>query len=325
MIGIINKENYSSEDIEEIRKWNIDTSHDGIIINNYDEFITKILLTLKLWPQVDNNQINYLFGKGIGVELALQGNVQNRIKYNKCYPTRSHNNIDFYAVSDVSSPNFYQVFGTPTIYPTSNTSVLEALPSNMLYETKEIVSINNHQIYIPELEILFLDKYLNRELIHRKEGYDYELLMHEYDLNVDKILNYLEEYYIKPKLSMTKDRYKIIYDEQIKAIEYIINNSSKLNTAIEEIDSQINIYPKGLGLKYAGIYVDLWIPLSDKCIIKDKDKKYRITDTNYLNRLMKRIELYCLTQDQKYEEIAINIKKILEDNNKSRKKEEISI
>ena len=204
---LLNKEVLDYNDIKEIRNYHIDTSSEGVMVKTYDDFINKILLMIKLWPQKEGNTINYLFGSGIGIELALQGNVIGRKKNNNCYSYRPHNDIILYDVKildyedEKDSYNFKEAFGNIEFYPSYELKVLSNINSNLLDTNCETVVINNHKVLIPELEILFLEKYLQRELVSREEGYDYKLLFNEYELDVDKIINYLEDYYIKPKIS----------------------------------------------------------------------------------------------------------------------------
>ena len=62
-------------------------------------------------------------------------------------------------------------------------------------------------------------------------------------------------------------------------------------------------------LAYASIYVDLWIPLYIDSI-EVIDGVYKITDSNYIDKLKNRIYLYKEKDMQKYELIIENIKKL---------------
>ncbi len=319
---LLNKEVLDYNDIKEIRNYHIDTSSEGVMVKTYDDFINKILLMIKLWPQKEGNTINYLFGSGIGIELALQGNVIGRKKNNNCYSYRPHNDIILYDVKIIDyedekdSYNFKEAFGNIEFYPSYELKVLSNINSNLLDNTCETVVINNHKVLIPELEILFLEKYLQRELVSREEGYDYELLFREYELDVDKIINYLEDYYIKPKISKDEKYYNGLLDKQIKAIERILNNGGKIVTNLENLELQIDSFPKGRNMNYAGISIDLWIPLSIKSI-SYKNKYYHIDDEKYLDKLRQRIKIYSETEYQRYEEIVVDIQNMARNKEKN--------
>lgn len=312
---LLEKEEFNYEDIKEIRKYHLDTYNEGIVISNYQEFINKIFLIVKLWPQKEKNNINYLFGGELAIELALQGNVLNRRKNNHCYPLKKHSEIVLYDVKEVElgdtkgSANVKDAYGNIEYYSGAETKSLSNLDKGLLDKGYDTVIINNEKILIPELEILFLDSYLQKELNPRKEGYDYELLLMEYELDTDKIINYLEEYYINPKINNDKKHYDQLLDKQIKAIERILNNGGKIITNLENLESQVNLFPKGKNMTYAGILIDLWIPLGMNNIVY-KNKYYVIEDEKYLEKLKKRIEIYSLAEYQRYEELVVEIKNI---------------
>ena len=321
---LLEKKDFTYEDIKDIRKYHLDTYNEGIVISNYQEFINKIILITKLWPQEQNNKINYLFGSEIAIELALQGNVLNRRKNNHCYPLKKHGEIVLYDTKIIDlgdtkeSANIKNAFGNIECYNYTNTKVLSGLEKELLDKNHDTVILNNEKILIPELEILFLDSYLQKELNPRKEGYDYELLLMEYELDTEKIINYLEEYYIKPKINNDKRYYDELLEKQVKAIERILNNGGKIITNLENLESQVNLFPKGKNMTYAGILIDLWIPLTMNNIVY-KNKYYVIEDNKYIEKLKKRVEIYSLAEYQRYEELVIDIKNI------TRKKEEIDI
>ena len=319
---LLEKEEFNYEDIKEIRKYHLDTYNEGIVISNYQEFINKIFLIVKLWPQKEKNNINYLFGGELAIELALQGNVLNRRKNNHCYPLKKHSEIVLYDVKEVElgdtkgSANVKDAFGNIEYYSGAETKSLSNLDKGLLDKGYDTVIINNEKILIPELEILFLDSYLQKELNPRKEGYDYELLLMEYELDTDKIINYLEEYYINPKINNDKKHYDQLLDKQIKAIERILNNGGKIVTNLENLELQIDSFPKGRNMNYAGISVDLWIPLSIKSI-SFKNKYYHIDDDKYVDKLRQRIKLYSETEYQRYEDIVVDIQNMARNKDKN--------
>lgn len=303
-------------DIENLRLWNIDTSIEGILMPDYDSFVEKVLMMCKLWNQKDDNKINYLFGMGIGIELALQGNVIGRRKNNNCYPYRSHNEIFLYNV-DNSNNNFYnnnaflRVFNRVELYDKKSTFVLNDMPKDLMDNNYDMVMIHNHKVLIPCLEILFLDSYLSGGMERRVEGADYELLIREYDLDIDKVISYLENYYINYLINNSDSRYDSLVEEQISAIERILNTGKRADRSLFNLEEQISSYPTGNNLKYAGIYVDLWIPIDVDSVVY-KNGGYKIIDNKYIEKLKTRVRLYKENEMQRYEEIAINIKRLLE-------------
>ena len=319
---LLNKEVLDYNDIKEIRNYHIDTSSEGVMVKTYDDFINKILLMVKLWPQKEGNNINYLFGSSVGLELALQGNVVGKKKNNNCYTYRPHNEIILYNVKIIDyedtqdSYNFKEAFGNIEFYPSYELKVLSNINNDLLDKNYETVIINNHKVLIPELEILFLEKYLQRELVSRSEGYDYELLFNEYELDIDKILNYLEDYYIKPKISKDEEYYNELLGRQIKAIERILNNGGKIITNLENLELQIDAFPKGKNMNYAGISIDLWIPLNIKSITF-KNKYYYIDDKKYLEKLKQRIKIYSESEYKRYEEIVVDIQNMARNKEKN--------
>ena len=301
-------------DIETLKKWNLDTTVDGVYMPDYDTFLNKVLLIIELYAQKED-KINYLFGMGLAIELALQGNVYKRKKNNNCYSYRPHNSLYLYNV-DKQDNSFYnndnalfKVFNNICIFDKQNTVNLHNLEYSYFDNNYDIVYLCNKKIYIPKLEILFLDSYLSKQSSSRDGVHDYELLLNEYDLNLDEIIRYIENYYIDYQIKLDDSKYDNLVDEQIGAIERILNTGKKIDRALFSLEEQISAYPKGKDLKYASIYVDLWIPLYIDSI-EVIDGVYKITDSNYIDKLKNRIYLYKEKDMQKYELIIENIKKL---------------
>ena len=300
----------STIELDKLKLWNINTTIDEVFMPTYDTFIDKVLLITHLLQQQTDNKINYLFGMGIAIELALQGNVYHRKKSNNCYKYRPHNSIYLYNISNDFNYNIlYKVFNNINIYNKNNTANLHYLTDDYLDNNYDIVYINNHKILIPSLELLFLDSYLSKETSKREEGYDYQLLLDEYELDLDKIINLLEDYYIKYQIKINNNKYDNLLEEQISAIERILNTGKKVDRSLFSLEDQISAYPKGKDLKYAGIYVDLWLPLTIDSIEYNKGS-YKIKDDKYIEKLKNRIYLYKENELTRYEEITENIKKI---------------
>lgn len=309
---ILNEE-IKEKDLENYRIWNVDTTIQGVSMNDYDTFVDKVLLASHIWPQLNEDGIiNYLFGLGIGIELALQGDVIGRRKNNNCFEYREHYNMYLYGLRE-NNNEFNKIF-RPITFNRYNTLELHNLDENLLATSYDVVRIHNHKVYIPSLEILFLDSYLSREMNKRQSGCDYELLMREYDLDVNRIISYLERYYINYLISIGDSKYDSLADEQIKAIENIINNGKRVDRSLFNLEEQISAYPKGSNFKYAGIYVDLWIPISADSVVYNSGS-YKIMDDNYMNKLKNRVYLYKENDLQRYEEITMNIKNLFKEGN----------
>ena len=304
------KSDINEIDIDSIRLWNIDSSIDGVLMPDYDTFIDKVLVISKLWKQLEDNKVNYLFGMGIGIELALQGNVIGRKKNNNCYPYREHNELYLYDVNSPCSSQILKVFN-PNVYGKTKTFVLNGMNEDLMDNDYDVVMIHNHKVLIPCLEILFLDSYLSGGMERRKEGSDYELLINEYQLDVNKVISYLENYYIRSLVENSDKRYDNLVEEQIEAIERILNNGKRADRSLFSLEEQISAYPTGKNLKYAGIYVDLWIPVDVDSIVY-KNGSYKIIDDKYIEKLKTRVYLYKENEMQRYEEITIEIKNLLE-------------
>ena len=176
-------------DIEQLKNYNSKTTDTfGIIMPTIEEFDNKIKIAISLWPQINKNGgIDYLFGKGVGVELALRGEVNGRVKNYKNFPYRSHSDFEIYDSLGYEqipeSSSFVYVFGGQEIYPKTQTKGLACMESDLMDSTYDVVTYQGNTYLIPCLEILFLDKYMKRESTPRQEGYDAFLLMQEYKLN----------------------------------------------------------------------------------------------------------------------------------------------
>ena len=105
-------------------------------------------------------QVYYLFGKGHAVEIALIGDVQDRIAAKRDFPFRTHSDFDLYGVPlDVEySESFKLVFGAQETYDPTETKGLHNLPPGLLHNTAEKVDLGGLSVLIPQLELLFLDK-----------------------------------------------------------------------------------------------------------------------------------------------------------------------
>lgn len=211
-------------DINKLIEYNKKTTINGILMPTIDDFNNKTSLAIELWPQINNSKVEYLFGKGVGVELALQGEVIGREKNMDSIPYRSHSDFEIYnSISNNyeqldNSKDFRQVFGAQEIYPKTNTKALKDMPSDLMDNTYETVTYNGKKYLIPQLELLFLDKYLRKENTPRNGEYDAELLLKAYKLDLDTILRYYELFVKIPSIKKYDDDCINLYDNQYNAL-----------------------------------------------------------------------------------------------------------
>ena len=207
-------------ELDKLKEYNERTIENGIVMPRLEDFDRKMQMAIDLWPQINKNGgIDYLLGKGVGVEVALRGTVQNRKKYHNNFPYRSHSDFEIYDTLGYNeipeSDKFRYVFGAMEIYPKSKTKGLSGMEEDLMDRTYEIVEYNGRKYLVPQLEILFLDKYLRKESTPRKEGYDAELLMMEYDLDIEKIKDYYIKYVKTTEMNDFLNRLQGAYERQI--------------------------------------------------------------------------------------------------------------
>ncbi|MBR3329477.1 hypothetical protein IKG29_03055 [Candidatus Saccharibacteria bacterium] len=205
--------------IEQYRRYCRETYQGTVEMPTLEIFDKKVEIATEVFPQRDDNgRIRYLFGKGVGAELAIRGEVGDRKKYNNRFPYRTHSDFEIYDYdgnypTDAAIRDFYTIFGAEEIYPKNRTKALESIPEGYMDDTYETVRYNGREYLVPELEILFLDKYLLQESTPREEGCDAVLLAKEYDLDIDKVLRHYDDFVAKPKYEVIDARYT---DEQIQ-------------------------------------------------------------------------------------------------------------
>ena len=175
-------------DIDKLVAYQKSTSPNGIIMPTKDILVAKVCAALMLLPQKEQNgQINYLFGKGIGIEIALLGNCPGRQTSDASFEVRSHSDFEIYDVKDDKIfdqyPEFQQVFGAQEYFPESQTKGLVDIPSGYLDKTHQVVDFYGIEVLVPSLEVLYVDKCLRTESTPRPEGYDAHLLAKKYKLN----------------------------------------------------------------------------------------------------------------------------------------------
>jgi len=194
---------------------------DGNIMPDLEAFDVATRLALETMPQADPH--NYLAGKGWGAELAIRGDIMGRPKKSIPFdiPYRSHSDFELYGASVDENgcfspypPAFHELFGSQERYPVTKTKGIENLPEALMHDTAETIIYQDMTIKIPCLEILFLDKWLRRELTPRliqgRPTIDAEILCMLYPLDREFLHELLEKHVIQPhleKLPAKEDEY----------------------------------------------------------------------------------------------------------------------
>jgi hypothetical protein len=205
----------TTEQLTQLRDWHEATSKDGIIMPDMDTFTAKMVLANALMPQRDENgNITYLFGKGAGAELALQGEVEGRSKQVAEAPYRTHSDFEIYGASTDSydaiphSHRFTTVFGGQEIYPVTRTKGLHDLPPDYLHETAEVVNFGGIDFLVPRLELQFVDKFekANEEVERNlREKTDAEWLAATYTMDAGLVHSTIDSYVIAPEVAKLQD------------------------------------------------------------------------------------------------------------------------
>ena len=242
-----------SEEIEKFKKYNDETTSEfGIMMPTLETFDTKVLMATTLWPQINKSGgIDYLLGKGVGVELALRGEVLGRDKNPVSFPFRSHSDFEIYDCLGYfeipESEDFVYVFGAQEYYPKDSTKGLHGMDPNLMDSTYETVTYDGHIYLVPELEILFLDKYLRKESTPREEGCDALLLLQAYPLDIDRINELYDKYVSSIELAKFEEIMEGAYDIQVRNIPNNLLESVKIELeeygiepTLENINSFMN-------------------------------------------------------------------------------------
>ena len=285
--GLIDVNSLTEEQIQLLIKWKNETRDGAILMPKINDFYRSVLLVISTNPQKDSNdKIRYLLGKGIGTEIALRGKVEGRKKYNTNPKYRSHADFELYDAHDPKTEVFYEIYGAQEYYPEDNTKGLYELESGLLDNTCEVVDLDGYKVLIPQLEILFADKFLRNEKNPRSEGFDCELLAKEYNLDYELIKNYLEKYYFKVmKKTELKNQEPYKEDFEKNIIENIENlleiNDGDLEFAVDDLNESIELskpQARKMELTKYGINVLKYIPISKKDIIKNEDGSISLTE-----------------------------------------------
>lgn len=273
-------------EIEKMKQYNEQTSKAGIIMPTIETFDKKISMSINLWPQIgENGEIYYLLGKGVGVEIAIRGEVKGRKKRNNNFPYRSHSDFEIYNCIGYEnlpeSKPFTFVFGGQELYPKTSTKGLKDMDPGLMDSTYEIVMYNGEEYLVPQLEILFLDKFLCQESTPRNEGCDALLLLKEYELDIDKVLYYFDQYYYNvecEKFIVPSKLYERCLDSLIRGMPAFAKDlleEDGIEANFENISAKINQLRKGWektpNMSYARMPI-VCCPSKIEYIINDEGK-----------------------------------------------------
>ncbi len=297
--------------LERLHTWHEDTSSGGIDMPPVNEFYKKVLLAVSLWRQRDGSQLAYLLGKGVGVEIALRGSIAGKVKRNVVFPYRSHSDFELYAVNtDLDLPYsvaFRTVFGNQEFFHPNKTKGLKDLPPTLLEDTHEVVDLGGVSVLIPELELLFLDKYMERENTPRNEGIDAILLAEQYELDVERIHLYLNEYVINPGVVELEQITSTYYDDELAAIarhfSWVKRDFASAPLGHNEVVVELNrrVFEafdssENRGENYSGIRRDLWEALESEWV----DQNGIVINEAYLQRLKDKVNEYRESMKSRY-------------------------
>lgn len=305
--GLIS-EDLTAEQVEQLRKWNESTrTKDGGLMPSEQDFYRKVFLAVSLWRQREDGRINYLFGRGVGVELALRGQVLGREKSPVSLPYRSHSDFDLYGVDyragaggeklddkPIYSDSFRQVFGSQEFFPLTLTKGLKNLPPDLLHRMAERVQLGEIEVLIPKLEILFLDKLIRPEGTPRGEGSDAELLARQYSLDGTLLHQYLDNFEVAPQRQRIESGIEKRVADQIDGIRRIFEmlkeeseQKGKATGPLEDLNTRMeNLKGTGVKAHFGGIEADAWIEIEPDQI----DGEGNIIDRNLLKQIQGRIE-----------------------------------
>lgn len=299
----------TQEQITQLQKWQKSTTGDlGVIMPTEQDFFRKTLLAVSLWRQHERGKTNYLLGKGAGVEVALRGNIQNRTKRPIEFSYRSHSDFELYGVDYNAGENganlggkpiytkaFQEVFGSQEYFPVTKTKGLKNIPPALLHDTAEVVDFGGVPVRVPQLELLFLDKYIAKESTPRTEGRDADLLARQYVLDRSKIHQYLDQLVIKPAVSEIQEHTKRDYQSQLDGIKRNIGwirqefEEAGIDPAPQDLVEKLNertqamldIWGSESNIISSGIRLNLWETIKPEQI----DENGNIIDQDLLQRL----------------------------------------
>lgn len=324
--GLITNEP-TEEQLMKLCEWRNQTSDGGIEMPTEKIFYEKVLLAVSLYRQQEGAKNTYLQGKGTGVEIALRGNIKGRTKRPIEFSYRSHSDFELYGVDYLAGENHYtepfkRVFGAQETFPVTKTKGLNNIPPTLLHDTAEVVDFGGVQVRVPQLELLFLDKYFAQEGTPRPEGCDAELLAKQYVLDRTRTHQYLDQLVIEPAIAQIRTGIQKYYQAQLDGIkrnivfirrefeENGVNPSSqdlvaKIN---EKMQKMLNTYGT-VNKIISGVRLDLWETLKQEQL----DTEGNIIDQELLQRLKTKVKDMETATLEKYKNKHQELDKLFDD------------
>lgn len=230
----------TKEQLADLREWHEVTTKNGLDMPDIDSFTAKTVLARALMPQTNAaGEVQYLFGRGVGVELALQGQVEGRQKQLKEVPYRTHSDFEIYGASADNydaiphGDRFKAVFGGQEIYPATKTKGLKELPDDYLLNNAEVVNYGGLDFLVPPMEAQFVDKFESGNPKTEKQlrgKSDAELLAQAYPLEAHEVHRLVDDHVIQPQLEAL-DEPEIVAKETANALDRKLKQASRrLNT-----------------------------------------------------------------------------------------------
>lgn len=295
--GTISKD-LSKEEMDKLKEW-YDKTRDGTIqMPTEQSFYENVLVATSLFPQEENGNINYIFGKGIGIEVALRGNVEGRAKNDVEFPYRSHSDFEMYGMDGDYDSQFKEIFGSQEKYPTTKTKGLSELPPELMHSSAEEVDLDGTKVLVPKLELLFLDKYLKQESTPREQGIDAALLAKQYDLDYGLVYKYLFEYSMKPQIAAGLQKKGPNKEKATQQINKFLNECE--NNFVDdydyypdseefsaEVNDRISTY-KSSGVSKFGIPMESYNDITSEDLIDMGNSQYSISNS-YAKKIVKNI------------------------------------
>lgn len=286
--GMISKD-LSREEIDKLKEWYENTREETIQMPTEQSFYENVLLATSLFPQQENGDINYMFGKGIGIEIALRGKVESREKNDVEFPYRSHSDFELYGMDRESDTQFAEIFGAQERYSTTTTKGLSNIEPGLMTNTAEQVDLDGITVLVPQLELLFLDKYLKQESTPREEGIDAALLAKQYDLDYGLVYKYLLEYSIKPQIQAGLQKEVPSKTKAIQQINRFLNEceaifiddfdrSPNQEEFCEDVNDRIDTY-KSMGTPKFGIPMEAYEMITLDDLIDMGNSQYGISNS----------------------------------------------
>lgn len=275
---------------------------DGILMPTVQSFFAATELALETMPQQEPHF--YLAGKGWGAEIALLGEIEGKQKNKIDFGYRSHSDFELYATRqnfEYTEP-FQNIFGAQEVYPVHKTKGLKNLPDTLLRQTAETVSLNGLEIKIPQLELLFLDKWIvpgtHSRTFNGNPLTDAVALATAYLLDRELAHHYLEEYFIKPEIAKTVDP-AVILSGQVGGITRLLKQAERnfaeegKSPSTQELVSFVNEKMDAVKrttkseVSMSGTSTQFWIPI----VAEDVDANtMKIKSLAYEDRLLQKIK-----------------------------------